>query len=60
MCPAGPELFDYFSAVGAAAEVITGVSFDQPPTDMAWGDRVAMLRDPEGRMVWIAQRLGKG
>ena len=24
MCPAGPELFDYFAAVGAAAEVITG------------------------------------
>src|SRR5262245_37962278 len=32
MCPAGPELFDYFSAVGAAAEVITGVPFDQPST----------------------------
>ena len=32
MCPAGPELFDYFSAVGAAAEVITGVQFDQPST----------------------------
>jgi len=30
MCPAGPELFDYFSAVGAAAEVITGMAFDQP------------------------------
>jgi pimeloyl-ACP methyl ester carboxylesterase len=27
MCPAGPGLFDYFSAVGAAAEVITGVRF---------------------------------
>src|SRR5262245_18853293 len=32
MCPAGPELFDYFSAVGAAAEVITGLQFDQPST----------------------------
>jgi len=30
MCPAGPELFDYFTAVGAAAEVITGVKFQQP------------------------------
>src|SRR5262245_2254175 len=30
MCPSGPELFDYFSAVGAAAEVITGLKFDQP------------------------------
>jgi len=27
MCPAGPALFDFFAAVGAAAEVITGVQF---------------------------------
>ncbi len=32
MCPAGPELFDYFTAVGAAAEVITGVRFENPST----------------------------
>src|SRR5207244_9917815 len=32
MCPAGPELFDYFAAVGAAAELITGVQFQQPST----------------------------
>src|SRR6185436_18883449 len=25
MCPAGPELFDFFAATAAAAEVITGV-----------------------------------
>jgi len=30
MCPSGPELFDYFTAVGAAAEVITGVTFRDP------------------------------
>jgi len=30
MCPAGPELFDYFTAVGAAAEAITGVTFRDP------------------------------
>ena len=30
MCPAGPELFDFFTAVGAAAEVVTGVQFSQP------------------------------
>jgi pimeloyl-ACP methyl ester carboxylesterase len=29
MCPSGPGLFDYFAAVGAAAEVITGVRFTQ-------------------------------
>lgn len=27
MCPAGPELFDFFTAVGAAAEAITGLQF---------------------------------
>ena len=27
MCAAGPELFDFFAAVGAAAEVITGKTF---------------------------------
>jgi ankyrin repeat protein len=27
MCPAGPELFDFYAAVGAAAESITGVEF---------------------------------
>ena len=38
----------------------SGVVIDQPPTDMSWGDRVARLRDPEGRMVCIAQHLQKG
>jgi hypothetical protein len=32
MCPSGPELFDYYTAVGAAAEVVTGVLFQQPST----------------------------
>jgi pimeloyl-ACP methyl ester carboxylesterase len=32
MCPAGPELFDYFTAVGAAAEVVTGVTFKETGT----------------------------
>lgn len=27
MCPAGPELFDYFAAMSAAAEVVTGLQF---------------------------------
>lgn len=31
-CPAGPELFDFFSAVGAAAEVITGVQLTSVAT----------------------------
>jgi fermentation-respiration switch protein FrsA (DUF1100 family) len=37
MCPAGPELFDFFAAVGGAAEVITGVQLklDTMPQDLA-------------------------
>ena len=27
MSPAGPELFDYYAAMSAAAEVVTGVQF---------------------------------
>lgn len=43
-----------------AALTAKGVTFDQPPADMPWGDRAALLRDPEGRMVWIAHRPRKG
>lgn len=43
MCPAGPELFDYFTAVGAAAEVITGVTFDNASTVAATTRRMAEL-----------------
>ncbi len=32
MCASGPELFDYTTAVGAAAEVITGVQFKSGST----------------------------
>ena len=32
MCPSGPELFDYFTAVAAAAEIVTGVPFKDPST----------------------------
>jgi pimeloyl-ACP methyl ester carboxylesterase len=37
MCPAGPELFDYFAAMSAAAEVVSGVQFhaDTLPQDLA-------------------------
>jgi pimeloyl-ACP methyl ester carboxylesterase len=40
MCPAGPELFDFYAGVGAAAEVLTGIQFkanelQQDATQMA-------------------------
>ena len=47
MCPAGPELFDYFTAVGAAAEAITGLRFDAPATVGDTTRRMAeMLGEP--------------
>jgi dienelactone hydrolase len=47
MCPAGPELFDYFTAVGAAAEVITGVQFKDSTTMRADLERItAILGQP--------------
>ena len=45
MCPAGPELFDFFAATGAAAEVITGVQM-----------KLDTMRDDLER---INSRLGK-
>jgi predicted enzyme related to lactoylglutathione lyase len=33
------------------------VTFDKPPQDMPWRHRVALLRDPEGRRVCLAQIL---
>lgn len=43
MCPAGPELFDYFTAVGAAAEAITGIKFVDPATVTADVGKIASL-----------------
>jgi predicted enzyme related to lactoylglutathione lyase len=35
--------------------VARGATFDQDPTNMPWGHRVAILRDPEGRTLYLAQ-----
>ena len=37
--------------------VAKGVTFQQEPTDMPWKHRVAILRDPEGRTVMLAQLI---
>jgi lactoylglutathione lyase len=34
-----------------------GVSFEQPPTNMFWGHRACWTHDPEGRIVYLAQRI---
>jgi hypothetical protein len=38
-------------AVAAAARAVTR------PTDLAFGERVARVRDPQGHLWWIHQRL---
>ncbi len=60
--PREPGLYLIVEDVDRACAALTqkDVAFIQPPTDMPWGDRAAVLRDPEGRMVWIAQHLQKG
>jgi len=60
--PREPVLYFVVENVDQACAALAekGVALDQPPTVMPWGDRAAMLRDPEGRMVWIAQHIQKG
>jgi dienelactone hydrolase len=46
MCPSGPELFDFTTAVGAAAEVITGVTFESGNTRDATTRMRTILGEP--------------
>ena len=57
--PGEPNLYFFVADVDAAFAKLTskGVSFDQAPTDMPWGHRLAILRDPEGRRVCLATTL---
>jgi pimeloyl-ACP methyl ester carboxylesterase len=60
MCPAGPGLFDYFAAVGGAAEVITGVRFEPGAVQDATAGMAEMLGSPpdytgEGRQLASVQ-----
>ena len=55
--PREPTLYLIVDDVDRAHRELTakGVSFERAPADMPWGHRVAMLRDPEGRSVQLAQ-----
>ena len=59
--PREPALYFFVADVDAAYRDMAsrGATFDQEPRDMPWGHRVAVLRDPEGRVVYIAQRLAR-
>jgi predicted enzyme related to lactoylglutathione lyase len=58
--PGEPNFYFFVADVDRSyAELcVKGVNFDQPPTDMPWGHRLAVFRDPEGRRMCLAQRLG--
>lgn len=53
--PQGMNLFAYFENVDevCAQAERNGAKVLQPPTDMPWGDRVAMVTDPDGHMWWL-------
>ena len=57
--PGEPNLYFFVSDVDAVFAKLSaeGTLFDQAPTDMPWGHRLAVLRDPEGRRVCLAQNL---
>ena len=57
--PGEPGLYFFVKDVDRAhADLVAkGVEFQQAPRDMPWGHRLAICRDPEGRMVCLAQNL---
>lgn len=57
--PREPALYFRVENVDRAHQKLAarGVTFEQSPTDMPWGHRVAILRDPEGRAVYLAHDL---
>ena len=57
--PGEPNFYFFVDDVDAAHRGLTakGVVFDQAPADMPWGHRLAVLRDPEGRRVCLAQNI---
>jgi len=60
--PGEPALYFFVKDVDRVHRdlVAKGVSFQEPPTDRPWGHRMAICRDPEGRMVCIAQDPSRG
>jgi predicted enzyme related to lactoylglutathione lyase len=59
--PREPALYFMVENVEAACRTLRarGVTFQQEPTDMPWMHRVAVLRDPEGRLIMLAQALAR-
>jgi catechol 2,3-dioxygenase-like lactoylglutathione lyase family enzyme len=57
--PREPALHLVVDDVDRAHRVLRarGVTFDQPPSDRPWGQRMAVLRDPEGRLLCLSQPI---
>lgn len=57
--PGEPNIYLFVEDVDRAHRLLTerGVNFEMPPTDMPWGHRMAICRDPEGRRVCLAKDL---
>lgn len=55
--PGEPALYFFVKDVDRVHRELLakGVSFQEPPIDRPWGHRMAICRDPEGRMVCLAQ-----
>lgn len=58
--PREPALYFIVENVDATFRALEakGVKFEQPPTNMVWGHRACWTHDPEGRIVYLAQRIG--
>jgi predicted enzyme related to lactoylglutathione lyase len=59
MPPKEPNLYLQVRNVDAAYARLSarGVHFEAPPQDMPWMHRVIRTRDPEGRTVWLWERI---
>jgi len=60
--PGEPALYFFVKDVDRVHKdlLAKGVVFQEPPTDRPWGHRMAICRDPEGRMVCLAQDPSRG
>jgi catechol 2,3-dioxygenase-like lactoylglutathione lyase family enzyme len=56
--PREPSIYLFVADVDRAHRDLAAkdLTFESSPTDMPWGHRIATLRDPEGRLVVLAQR----
>jgi len=59
--PREPSIYLIVEDVDRAHRDLTakGVVFEQAPADMTWGHRTAVLRDPEGRLLCLAQPIDR-